>query len=302
MQAPALRALVAVPVLASLAAGCDVQISAHAVVQREEKRFETGATPEVHLTTFDGSVSVRPWDRSEVLVEIEKRGSRKEAVAGIQVLTDKKDNRITLEVKRPATEREFGFGIHRSTSARLVASVPSGARLVIATRDGSINVERIDGRLELRTDDGSVRVSEAAGDMVIVTRDGSITLDRVAGRIDARSGDGSIRLTGAPAAVQLETRDGSVTVRADEGTQMKEDWSVRTGDGSVVVEVPPGFGAELDAETQDGSVRASFDVAGADPASLDRRADRKKLRGKIGSGGKLLKLRTNDGSIRLRSS
>ena len=279
------------------ASGCTVQLDGHAFVEREEKRFPSGAAPDITLATFDGAIQVRPWDRPEVLVEIEKRGSDKEAVAGIQVVSESKGDAISVDVRKPASEKEFiGLGIHQSTSAKLIASVPRGSKLMLTTRDGAITVERIDGRLELRTDDGSVRVSEAPGDVTIVTRDGSITLERVAGRIDARTGDGSIRLTGAPSSLLLETRDGSVVVRAERDTTMQSDWSVRSGDGSVTIELPEGFAAEIDAETQDGSVRTDLPVSGAS-------AEKKRhLRGKLGAGGKLLKVRTGDGSIRLRTS
>ena len=298
-----LRASAGAALVVTMAAGCNVQLDSHAFIEREEKRFPAGASPEITLATFDGSIQVRPWDRPEVLIEVEKRGSDKAAVDKIQVVSEHKDNHISLDVKQPSSEKQFvGIGLHRATSARLVASVPRGSRLTVTTRDGSIVVERIDGRLELRTDDGSVRVSEAAGDMTIVTRDGSITLDRVAGRIDARSGDGSINVAGTPASLLLETKDGSVVVRAERDTVMSADWSVRTGDGSVVVEIPEGFGAELDAETADGSVRSELAVAGAEDAGSRDRDERRKLRGKIGPGGKILKLRTADGSIRLRSS
>jgi hypothetical protein len=299
----AVRIAVAIPALA-LSVACNIQMDAQAFVEREEKRFPAGPAPDVTLTTFDGSIQVRPWDRPEVFVEIEKRGSDKEAVGGIQVVAEAKDDHISVDVRKPATEREFiGIGIHHSTSAKLIVSVPRGARLALTTSDGSISVERIDGRLELRTDDGSVRVSESAGGVIVVTRDGSITLERVAGRIDARSGDGSIRVNGAPTSLALETRDGSVTVRAERGTAMADNWSVRTGDGTVVMELPEDFAAELDAETLDGSVRSDLAVAGA-PGSGDSRDDddRRRLRGTIGAGGKVLTLRTNDGSIRLRTS
>lgn len=290
------------PALAVSLAGCNIQMDAQAFIEREEKRFPAGDAPEVSLTTFDGSIQVRPWDRPEVLVEIEKRGSDKEAVSDIQIVAEAKDNRVSVDVRKPSSEKEFiGIGIHHSTSARLIASVPRGAKLMVSTRDGSITVERIDGQLELRTDDGSVRVSEAAGDVLVVTRDGSITLERVAGRVDARSGDGSIRVNGTPTALTLETRDGAVVVRAERGTEMADDWSVRTGDGSVVMELPEGFGAEIDAETQDGSVRTTLDVPGAAEEGSSRE-DRRRLRGRLGAGGKTVKLRTSDGSIRLRAS
>jgi DUF4097 and DUF4098 domain-containing protein YvlB len=300
MMSGAARGLGLAALLVS-AAGCTVQLDGHAFIEREEKRFPAGEAPEITLATFDGSIQVRPWDKAEVLVEIEKRGSDKAAVDGIQVVAEGKDNRISVDVRKPASEKEFiGLGIHHSTSAKLIASVPRGSKLTVTTRDGSISVERVDGRLELRTDDGSVRVSEAAGDLTIVTRDGSITLERVAGRVDARTGDGGIRVTGAPASLLLETRDGAVVVRAERDTVMLEDWSVRTGDGSVVVELPEGFAAQIDAETQDGTVRTDLPVSGASEG--ERRESRRTLRGTLGAGGKTLKLRTSDGSIRLRSS
>jgi hypothetical protein len=288
--------------LAVCVAGCNVQLDGQAFIEREERRFASGPAPDVTLATFDGSIRVRPWDRPEVLVEIEKRGSDKDAVSGIVVAAEQEGNGISLDVRRPSSERQFiGIGIHRATRARLVASVPRGARLTVTTRNGAITVERIDGHLELRTDDGSVRVSEAEGGMVVVTRDGSITLERVAGRIDARTGDGGIRVTGAPSALRLDTRDGSIVVRAEPGTVMAEDWSLRTGDGSVVVELPEGFAAEIDAETRDGSVRSELNVSSAAPPD-NRREARRSLRGQLGAGGKVLKVRTNDGSIRLRTS
>lgn len=302
-MAPTLRVPAGVALIVTMAAGCNVQLDSHAFIERDEKRFPAGAAPAITLATFDGSIQVRPWDRPEVLIEIEKRGSDKAAVDKIQVVSESKDNQISLDVRKPSSEQEFiGIGLHHSTSARLTASVPRGSRLTVTTRDGSIAVERIDGRLELRTDDGSVRVSEAAGDLTIVTRDGSITLDRIAGRIDARSGDGSINVSGTPPSLRLETKEGSVVVRVERDTVMSADWSVRTGDGSVVLEVPEGFGAELDAETADGSVRSELTVAGAENLDSRNREERRRLRGKIGAGGKVLKLRTGDGSIRLRSS
>lgn len=296
-----LRLALAVTALAASVAGCSIQMDGQAFIEREEKRFPAGESPAVHLTTFDGSIQVRPWDRPEVLIEVEKRGADKEAVSEVRIDAEASGDTITVEAKKPGSEhRVIGLGMHHSTSARLIASVPRGATLTLVTRDGSISVERIDGKLELRTDDGSVRVSEAPGDLLIVTRDGSITLERVGGRIDARSGDGSIRVNGTPSALALETRDGSVTVRAERGTEMTDDWSVRTGDGTVVVELPDGFAAEIDAETQDGSVRNSLEVAG--DTERTSRDDRRRLRGRLGAGGRVLKLRTNDGSIRLRAS
>ena len=94
----------------------------------------------------------------------------------------------------------------------------------------------------------------------------------------------------------MHTGDGSITFRAESGVEMTDDWSFTTGDGSISLYLPSDFSAELDALTDDGSVHSELSVAGND------QQERKSLRGQLGKGGKLLKIRTGDGSIRLRAS
>jgi len=85
---------------------------------------------------------------------------------------------------------------------------------------------------------------------------------------------------------------------------MKDDWSITTGDGGVAVYLPSDFGAELDAHTGDGSIRNELGLkAEAERENdSDRERDRRSLKGKLGTGGKLLRIRTGDGSIRLKTS
>jgi hypothetical protein len=78
---------------------------------------------------------------------------------------------------------------------------------------------------------------------------------------------------------------------------MKDDWSFTTGDGSVSLYLPNDFSAQLDASTGDGSVHSELSVSGTRGEH-----ERRSLQGQIGQGGKLLKIRTGDGTIRLRAS
>ena len=54
--------------------GCNVTVDSHSEVQREEKRFTVTGTPDLRLTTFDGSIQIQSWDKPDVLVEIESSG------------------------------------------------------------------------------------------------------------------------------------------------------------------------------------------------------------------------------------
>lgn len=295
LRAPALTLVVA----ASAAGGCVVSLDSQGHTAREEARFEVAGTPDLHVTTFDGSIQIRSWDRNEILVEVEKRGPTEEALKSIEVVTSRDGDRIQVEVRRPSGREVFlGFSMHSSRSARIIATVPRKANVVARSGDGSIRVDRVDGRSELRTGDGSVKASEIRGQLQVHTGDGSVTLQDVAGAVNVTTGDGGVSVSGMLAAVQVRTGDGSVTVRADPGSAMTDDWSVATGDGSVAIYLPSEFAAELDAHTSDGRVTSDLDVTMTVTGPIDRRT----LKGRIGEGGRLLRVRTGDGSIRFRVS
>jgi hypothetical protein len=105
-----------------------------------------------------------------------------------------------------------------------------------------------------------------------------------------------VNVTGKLTAVRLHTGDGSIVYRAQAGTAMAEDWEITTGDGGVSVYLPSDFGAELDAHTGDGTIRNDLGLESGDRGEVSRRT----VKGRIGAGGRQLRIRTGDGSINLR--
>ncbi|HET7696993.1 MAG TPA: DUF4097 family beta strand repeat-containing protein [Vicinamibacterales bacterium] len=280
------------------AAGC-VVVDSQGHIEREEKRFRVSGTPEVRLTTFDGAIEIRSGDTTAVLVEIEKRGPTKEALEQLTVDTKQDGNRIEVSVKRPAGEIVV-FGIGRmSPTAKLIVTMPRDANVYARSGDGSIRVDRVRGRLELRTGDGSIRASDIGGQIVLATGDGSVTIDNAEGDLDVDTGDGSVSVAGKLDVVKVHTGDGSITFRAEPGTAMKADWSMTTGDGGVALYLPSDFAAELDAHTGDGAIRNELQIeTGGGGSERVRRT----LKGRLGAGGRTLRIRTGDGSVRLKSS
>ncbi len=277
------------------ATACMVRVESEGYRSVEEQRFSVSDTPEVSLVTFDGSVEVRSWNRPEVFVEVVKRGNSKEVVDAIEVYGDQSGRSISIEARRPAAIGSL-FGVD-SGSARLVASVPSTCDVIVRSGDGAVSIEGVTGRLELRTEDGRVRGLDLEGDIVVAIGDGSIRLESVDGRLELSSGDGGVNVEGRLTELRVETGDGSIRLRAEPGSLMEGDWDVWTGDGGIVLNLPPGFDANLDAETGDGVVRPGRDVVVLSDAS-----DRSHLEGRIGSGGPSLRLRTAEGSIRVRTN
>lgn len=307
IRRPALAAAVAFFATTALGA-CEMNLHTEGMSSRDVRTFKVTGAPDIVLETFDGAIEVHSWDRNEVEVEVEKRAMEQSLIDQMTVDVEQKGDRIVVRVTGPArTEfRGVTIGMHISPTARLRVAVPRATNLEAKSGDGSIRVEALDGKLVLNTVDGSVTGVRVTGDIRIRTGDGAIKLEDVAGKLDLETDDGSIGIDARPTALHARTGDGTVRVTIDPDSAMAADWDVTTGDGSVIMTLPSVFNAELDFETSDGAVRSDHPLLreltaerrdGED--SGERRERRRSLRTKIGEGGKIFKVRTGDGNIRI---
>ncbi len=270
--------LLVLPAVLSLSAAACVDISAGEArfIDTVEKRFTVSGVPSLDISTFDGSVDVATWDRPEVLVVIEKHAVDKTAADRMIVTADQNGDVVRVEVREEKQGRlHMNLGSH---SARITVTLPARAHLDARTGDGRVTVRSVEGDLRVRTGDGA------------------INLEQVNGSVDATSGDGSIDIDGAVRGLSARSGDGRVRIHAT--APPSADWNLVTGDGSVVLEVPEGFGAELDATTGDGRV----ELRDVKFSGQSDGADRGHARGRIGSGGANVSIRSGDGVITIRRS
>lgn len=290
-------------------AGCEVNLNTEGLSARETLTFKVSGQPEVVLDTFDGAIEIHSWDKPEVEVEIERRAMEQALLDNIKVESSEKNGVVTVKVTGPSqTEfRGVTIGMHISPTARLRVTVPRNTNINATSGDGSIRAEAVEGTLRLTTTDGSVVGTRLGGDIQIRSGDGSIRLDNVTGKLDLETTDGSIGIDAKPTVVKAHTGDGSIRATIEPDSVMADNWEFSTSDGTVVLTLPGAFNGELDAETSDGVVRSSHplieDVNGDRRAEGENRDDsrerRRTLRSKIGDGGKVLRIRTGDGSIRI---
>lgn len=281
---------------------CEVNLNSEGIVSRETKTFKVAGMPDLQLETFDGSIEVHSWDRDEVEVEIERRAMEQAIVDEMVISSEQQGDRIVVKVTRPGN-RDFDgiqIGVNFSPTARLRVAVPRKTQLTASSGDGSITVEDVSGKVVLTTSDGSVRATRVTGELSIRSGDGSIRLDGVEGKLDLETEDGSIGVEAKPTALRARTADGTIRLRVLPDATMSEDWDVQTADGSVTLTLPGDFDGELDAETRDGAVRATHPaVTNESREGEDREERQRKLKATLGSGGKTLRVRTGDGSIRI---
>jgi len=286
--------VVAFTVLAAAAAGCvDVAGDGMRYVDTQEKRFTVQGKPDLTVSTFDGPIEVRPSDQREVLVVVERRAPTKQAAERIDVRIDQDGDRITVAVRHPDRGVDWAFG---GRSAKISVSLPASSDLHARSGDGSVDVEGITGRIDVFTGDGSIHGTRLGGELKLATGDGSIKVSEASGTLNAQTGDGSVNVEGAMTGVVVHTGDGTVRLVANPGSEPKDDWSISTGDGSVTLDLPDTFNADLDARTGDGRISIE-DIA---VAGVTGKLSKNNLRGQLGSGGRALRIRTGDGSITLR--
>lgn len=304
-----LAAACATLMAAAVLSACEVNLNTEGLSARETKTFKVAGKAHVVLDTWDGAIEVHSWDRNEVEVEIEKRAMEQALIDQMKVEAAQEGDTITVRVTGPAgTEfRGVTLGVHVSPTSRLRVSVPRSVYLEARSGDGSIRAEGLDGQVVLTTADGRVTASQITGDLKIRSGDGAIRLERVSGTLDLETEDGSIAFDAKPTVLRAKTGDGSIRGEIDFDAVMADNWEIETRDGSVTLRLPTSFNAELDAETRDGSVRASHpriesgDERREGEGSDERRERRRSLRTKMGEGGKTLRVRTGDGTIRIES-
>ena len=134
--------------------------------------------------------------------------------------------------------------------------VPNSSNLRMEAFNGSIGVDNVRGELRFHTLNGSVRLREVAGDVDGSTTNGSVSVDF--------SGTGW------------------------QGKGMR----VETTNGSVHLNVPENFSAQVEASTVNGSVRTDF------PITISGDIKRN-LSFTLGSGGATVEAHTVNGSVHI---
>lgn len=277
---------------------CDIVIGAAGYRVREEKKFTVTGAPRVALKTFNGPIEIRGWDRQEILIEVEKSGPDQVVVGTILVKAEQQGNAVTIDVQGPTGMVRTDW--RNPPRASLTISVPVTSTIEARSGDGPISIRRVTGKVDLHTGDGPIEGEDLKGDLLVRTGDGPISLKRVEGAADVETRDGPVEIDGVMTAVTIDTGDGPVSLEARKGSVMAAAWSVTTRDGSIEASLPAGFAAEIDAQAAGGRVRVDgITDRNPEPADGDER-ERQAAKGSLGTGGKLLRLRTGDGPITVR--
>jgi hypothetical protein len=238
------------------------------------KSYKVGDAPQLTVYASDAGIEVHAGGNGAITATLETRGyTLTGSDPDIHVIESQAGDSITITAKERSHTR-ICFGCTRS--AHLNITAPAGTRLSLKTSDGSLKVFDIKAPADLHTSDGSIEVRGFDGVLHARTSDGSMN---VAGRFDD---------------LRLDTSDGSITLEVQRGSKVTTDWRLHTSDGSIRAALPEDLSAELNLSTGDGSIHSELSIN-----DVHGPMSKRSLTGKLNSGGRLLEMRTSDGSIHL---
>jgi DUF4097 and DUF4098 domain-containing protein YvlB len=232
---------------------------------------------------------VSTGDIKQVEIRVEYSGYKLDR--DLRVSTTQNGDSVDV-VAKTTSGSWFSFGV-RHSSLRVEVHMPKDADLEVTSGDGGVEVDAINGSLNVHTGDGHITVQGARGDMHLRAGDGHIEGRDLDGTLEATTGDGHINVTGRFDSLNLRSGDGSVTARALAGSKVQPSWTIHTGDGSVDLEIPGELQANLEASTHDGHISMGIQVTVEGSFSSSR------VQGKINGGGGQVSIHTGDGSIHL---
>jgi hypothetical protein len=177
--------------------------------ERVEETFSLGTAPDLEITDFAGSVTIRAGDGDAVRVVATKKASSQSRLDRIDVDMNARSGGLKIE-----TRKLFNTG---NASVDLEITAPAGSRVTVDTGAGEIDIRGVTGRIDLHSGAGTVAVRGAQG---------PVQVDLGAGQIDYEgtpSGD-----------CRFQTGAGEIIIRLPEDPNVRID--VGTGLGTVAVE------------------------------------------------------------------
>ena len=288
---------------------CVMLVSFFPSAQTDEwkKTYNLESTPKLRVETSDANIIVSAWDNKSISARVTTQGW-KIGGDGLNIVERQTGDKVEIEVHFPRHMFQMGWHNRR---VDIEIRVPREANLDLHTGDGHVDLQGVRGTIALRSGDGKLKLSELQGTLNASTGDGHIELTNVRGDVTLHTGDGPIDVTGADGSLKAETGDGHMRVNgrfdllnvktgdggieasAQAGSKLDADWRLSTGDGNLTLRLPETISANVELHTNDGHIDLGM------PVTISGRTGTRELRGQLNGGGKLLSLRTGDGSIRL---
>lgn len=214
-----------------------------------EELFACDADARVSIDNVSGSVTVRPWDRPEIKIDV-KVGSDVERVE-----FSRSRSRPGVEVILPKRSRG-----RTDKDCHIDVMCPRGVSLDIEAVSADIHVAGIHGDTDINSVSGDVEIKDAANDVEIKNVSGEIDVAGEMRALQISTISGGVEIAGSSKTIGVESVSGSITVGAD-----ADEARLHTTSGQITAK---GILAAIDSESVSGRINIEEIHLEADVASM----------------------------------
>lgn len=268
---------------------------------------------------FNGTVAQGAWLRirnHKGDIEVRETSGRNVIVTADRTGWSDYDN-VTFEVKRdgpnvtictiwPGTSRCDASGYSYDSDSRygrerrtgdvdFVVQLPRGVKLVAATGNGEVDIRNAGAEVVAASGNGEVSVRGADGPVKASSGNGEVTIEGARGEVEASSGNGEINVSTSAGPVSARTGNGSIEVDMA-SLRGNDDMDFATGNGSIDVSFPSNLSANIEANVPTRNFETEFAI------EMAARWSTRHIEGKIGNGGRRIRLSTGNGHVRIRKT
>lgn len=276
---------------------------------KEDFHYSYPLTPggTVSVDNSNGSVEISGWEQNTVEINGTKYARSKMLLDEVKIETNASTGSVRIRTIRPVDN-------HGGSGARYTIHVPHKVLLdTIATTNGSIKVEDVDGNARLKSTNGSIRTHQVHGQVDANTTNGALEAQEQDGNANLHTTNGSIKVEGTHGSLDAITTNGSITASL---ASPAANWPLKlhstnghidltlkgspipdvradTSNSSITLHLPENVNARVRAVTSHSSVSSDFDVL------VQGIKGKSELEGTIGSGGPTVDLSSSNGSIKI---
>lgn len=242
----------------------------------------------VHIHNANGRTVITGEERDDIEITTTKQAraecprAAEELIDSMGVNTELVAGILEIDVEIPRKWNRYG-------RVALTIRMPKHVQIEVSSSNGKVNVCGMRADVQARSGNGSISVHDVIGDLDLSAANAKVCCKNTCGRLAARASNGSVELHDHSGAIDATTSNGSI--RASLARIDSEGVKLATSNGRIVVDLPEELDAEMDVRVDNGIIRNDR----SDEPGLTQSAGR--VRGKLGRGGPLIKLRTSNGTV-----
>lgn len=284
-------------------------LAAQGVSGRSDRTFTlseaVGPGAWVRVATFNGQINITQGSGNRVEIRAEK-DIRRGGIEDIGFVVRRENGGISICAVRDDEDECDADGSYRGRNrssdwyrnhqgtVNFTVQIPAGVRVKAGSGSGDVRIAGAGAEVIAATGNGRVDVNGSTGQVRASTGNGDVAVQDARGPVDVSTGSGTIRVLTSSGPVSASSGNGDIDVSIGK-LDRSPDMRFSTGNGRVTLRLPDGFGAEVDANTGNGTVTSDFPVK-----MRSGRLDPTRLRGTIGDGGGRLSISSGNGDVKIR--